>query len=124
MRPALPSQAVVSRQHGRLSKVLCKRILPIISFLVFEKIKIGVEGCASYVLASQANEGAGEAGKSGRGGFIGQNAGVKLLWEPLPVAASFYTIGKVQTFIIHFDPQMDWLARRDGDRRRERVSER
>ena len=80
---------------GDLSKVLCKWILPIISFLVFEVIKIGVAGRAGQILASHANEGAGEAGKPGRGGFVRQNAGVKLLWEPLPVAASFYAIGKV-----------------------------
>src|ERR1051325_8022657 len=73
-----------------------ERIFTIGSLLVFEKIEIGVMARAGDILARHANKSAGEAGKTRRGGFIGQNTCVELLRKPLPTFVnSFDAIGKM-----------------------------
>jgi len=54
-----------------------KGIGAIASLAVFKEVEIGRFQRAGHVLAGHADEGAGEAREAGRGGFIGEDAGVE-----------------------------------------------
>src|SRR4029079_12561917 len=86
------------------------RICPITSFLVGKEVEVRVLPGAGHVLASDADEGAGETRKPGHGGFVGQNAGVELLRQPAPVVVqTFDAIREVKTFVVHFHAQVHKL---------------
>ena len=80
-------------------ELLALRLRNKIPLAILEPIEVrGVRG-AGHVLAGEADEGAGEIRGAGGGGFVGEDAGVELLREPLSrgVATSKRVGGPVDT---------------------------
>jgi hypothetical protein len=58
-----------------------------------------------------ADKGPGEVGLAGRGAFIGEDAGVEDLRQPLPVAVhALDPVGEAQPLEVHLHAQMHRLA--------------
>ena len=72
------------------------------SLLVFEEVKVRGFRCTGHVLTGHADESTGEIGLARRCGFVGENAGVELLWQPLPISVlALDTIGEMESLVVN-----------------------
>src|SRR5688572_2450451 len=87
---------------------------------VLEPIEVCRQRCAGKVLTCHTHERAGEVGQAWCRGFVGENAGIEQLRQPLP-RGSADAVGEVQSFVVHVDAQLDRHAISNGNWRREGV---
>src|SRR5215212_4118327 len=87
-----------------------------VALYVVEVVEVRRPRGSGRILAAHPDKRPGEVGAAGRGGLVREDAGVELLWEPVP-AVTLEAVGEAEPLVVNLDAQLDGGVGRDGNRR-------